>query len=121
MLIAVLLLAFNMVSCKDSNTSGGDDGTSQYITKKIAVVLPMQDGQETHWKRTLNQCAEDLKKAFKGQTVGISLEYEWYDEGTENISDLYYKLFTNTVGSHVTLFNATHYGNLYKDSIGEFL
>ncbi len=92
MLIAVLLLAFNMVSCKDSNTSGGDDGTSQYITKKIAVVLPMQDGQETHWKRTLNQCAEDLKKAFKGQTVGISLEYEWYDEGTENISDLSDKL-----------------------------
>ncbi len=92
MLIAVLLLAFNMVSCKDSNTSDGDDGTSQYITKKIAVVLPMQDGQETHWKRTLNQCAEDLKKAFKGQTVGISLEYEWYDEGTENISDLSDKL-----------------------------
>ncbi len=92
LLIAVLLLAFNMVSCKDSNTSGGDDGTSQYITKKIAVVLPMQDGQETHWKRTLNQCAEDLKKAFKGQTVGISLEYEWYDEGTENISDLSDKL-----------------------------
>ncbi len=92
LLIAVLLLAFNMVSCKDSNTSDGDDGTSQYITKKIAVVLPMQDGQETHWKRTLNQCAEDLKKAFKGQTVGISLEYEWYDEGTENISDLSDKL-----------------------------
>ncbi len=92
MLIAVLSLAFNMVSCKDSNTSDGDDGTSQYITKKVAVVLPMQDGQETHWKRTLNQCAEDLKKAFKGQPVGICLEYEWYDEATENISDLSDKL-----------------------------
>ena len=35
--------------------------------------------------------------------------------------DLYYKLFTNTVGSHVTLFNADYYGSLYKNNIGEFL
>ena len=91
LLIAALLLAFNMVSCKDDKTSGEEDA-SGYVIKKIAVVLPMQDGQEAHWKRTLKQCAEDLKKAYRGQSVGFSLEYEWYDEATENVDDLADKL-----------------------------
>ncbi len=92
LLIATLLLAFNMVSCKDNNASDGGDSTSQYITKKIAVVLPMQDGKEAHWKRTLEQCSSDLKKAYQGQTTGFNLVYEWYDEDNVNIEDLSDKL-----------------------------
>jgi len=38
-----------------------------------------------------------------------------------SLRDLYYKLFVNTVGSHVVLFNANNYGNIYKNDIGEFL
>jgi len=37
-----------------------------------------------------------------------------------SMRELYYKLFVNTVGSHVTLFNTYNFGNLYKDNIGEF-
>lgn len=91
LLIAIFLSALCMVSCKDDNTTEGGE-MSQYITKKVAVVLPMQDGQDVHWKRTLNQCTEDLKKAYAGQAVGFNLEYEWHDESTENMADLSEKL-----------------------------
>ena len=35
--------------------------------------------------------------------------------------DLYYRLFLNTVGSHVMMYNIENYGNLYTESIAEFL
>lgn len=35
--------------------------------------------------------------------------------------DLYYRLFINTVGSHVTLYNVENYGNIYHESMKEFL
>lgn len=35
--------------------------------------------------------------------------------------DLYYRLFINTVGSHVMVYNADHYGNLYTSDMSEFL
>lgn len=38
-----------------------------------------------------------------------------------SLRDLYYRLFQNTVGSHVCVFGADGYGNLYKSSMGEFL
>ncbi len=44
---------------------------------------------------------------------------------TENkavsLRDLYYRLFINTVGSHVTVYNAANYGNLYQSNISEFI
>lgn len=35
--------------------------------------------------------------------------------------DLYYRLFINTVGSHVMVYNASNYGNLYTSSMSEFI
>ena len=37
------------------------------------------------------------------------------------LRDLYYRLFINTVGSHVTLYNVDGYGNIYQESMKEFL
>ena len=37
------------------------------------------------------------------------------------LRDLYYRLFINTVGSHVTLYNVNGYGNIYQESMKEFL
>ncbi|MCH5217733.1 MAG: legumain [Muribaculaceae bacterium] len=37
-----------------------------------------------------------------------------------SLRDLYYRLFINTVGSHVMVYNAENYGNLYKTGTGEF-
>lgn len=35
--------------------------------------------------------------------------------------NLYYRLFINTVGSHVTVYNAPSFGNLYTTSMAEFI
>lgn len=35
--------------------------------------------------------------------------------------DLYYRLFINTVGSHVMVYNAGSYGNLYSSDMAEFI
>ena len=35
--------------------------------------------------------------------------------------DLYYRLFTNTVGSHVMVYNAPAYGNIYRETMREYL
>ena len=35
--------------------------------------------------------------------------------------DLYYRLFINTVGSHVMVYNAENYGNLYSANMSEFI
>ncbi len=35
--------------------------------------------------------------------------------------ELYYRLFINTVGSHVMVYNADNYDNLYKSNISEFI
>lgn len=44
---------------------------------------------------------------------------------TENkaiaMRDLYYRLFINTVGSHVMVYNADNYGNLYSADMSEFI
>ena len=37
------------------------------------------------------------------------------------MSDLYYKLARQTVGSHATVYNVTHYGNMHTNMVGEFL
>ena len=37
------------------------------------------------------------------------------------LRDLYYRLFTNTVGSHVMVYNAPAYGNIYRETMREYL
>lgn len=36
------------------------------------------------------------------------------------IADLYYRLFQNTVGSHVCIFGAERFGNLHQQTIAEW-
>ena len=38
-----------------------------------------------------------------------------------SMHDLYNRLFINTVGSHVMVYNADNYGNLYNSSMDEFI
>lgn len=38
-----------------------------------------------------------------------------------SMRDLYYRLFINTVGSHVMVYNSDNYGNLYTASMTEFI
>lgn len=91
-LAAALLIVLCALSCSDDKDGSNGSSQTQWLKKTVAVILPMDNGQEAHWKRTLNKCAEDLKAAFEGQEKGIELSYEWYDESTEDVAALCEKL-----------------------------
>ena len=86
-IIAWVMLLVVCVACNKESVVLPED-TVQWETRRVAVVLPMQNGLDIHWKRTLNQCADDLKQAFAMQQRGIALEYEWYDEDSEDLEQL---------------------------------
>lgn len=49
-----------------------------------------------------------------------TLEDELADNITVSLRDLYYKLFRNTVGSHVTIYNQKNFDNLFRCTLEEF-
>jgi hypothetical protein len=54
---------------------------------------------------------------------GFTRAFQEAIDETPNITmrDLYYKLARQTVGSHATVYNAEHYGNMYSNTMKEFL
>lgn len=46
---------------------------------------------------------------------------EFNADSSISIYNLYLKLFRNTLGSHVTIYNNFYYGNLHKENMGDFL
>ncbi len=72
---------------------------------------------------------EPSKADVKDPDMGIWLSngftrafQEAIDEDTDiSMRDLYYTLARRTVGSHATVYNATQYGNMYDNSISEYL
>ncbi len=71
---------------------------------------------------------ESSKADMKDPDMGIWLSngftrtfQETIDENTSiSMRDLYYTLALHTVGSHATVYNSAHYGNMYDNSIGEY-
>lgn len=72
---------------------------------------------------------EESKTAMKDSIMGIYLSngftrafQEQIDEDpTISLRDLYYVVARRTVGSHATVYNAENYGNLYRNTMSEYL
>lgn len=72
---------------------------------------------------------ETSKADIYNNTLGIWMSNQFtitlFEALLENrsisIRDLYYKLFINTVGSHVTIYNHKNYGNIYISTMEEYL
>ena len=72
---------------------------------------------------------EPSKADMKDPEMGIWLSngftrvfQETIDENPSiSIRDLYYTLARNTTGSHATIYNVEHYGNMFPNSLDEFL
>lgn len=86
-LVAAFSCLFTVVSCRDDNSPAATGGT-EWRKATVAVVLPLDEGMEGHWKRVLELCAANLHYAFDGRSVGIDLAFEWYDEESESLPDL---------------------------------
>ena len=76
-----------MVGCSNDDALSANDNRTWH-EHTIAVVLPMDNGLDAHWKRTLEWVATNLENAFSNQEEGIRLTYEWYDENTSDIKKL---------------------------------
>ncbi len=55
---------------------------------RVAVVLPLSDGQEDSWKQCLGFCTTYLTQAFCKTGLGVKLVFEWYDEQSDNLPDI---------------------------------
>ena len=74
------------------NSANADKGTE--ISYKVAVIFPMDSAYSIHLKQTEKLFSENLKKAFSSISTDTTfrLEIEWFDENSENISELSDKL-----------------------------
>lgn len=57
---------------------------------------------------------------FMSNRFTATLEDELANDITVSLRDLYYKLFRNTVGSHVTIYNQKNFDNLFRCTLEEF-
>lgn len=61
---------------------------SDLSVRKVAVVLPFENGLREQWGQCLELCNANLQMAFCYAGKGVNLQFEWYDESTENLIDL---------------------------------
>ena len=78
---------------------------SDLSERKVAVVLPFENGLREQWEQCLNLCNTNLQTAFCYAGMGVKLQFEWYDESTENLVALADKLvarkdITAVIGGH---------------------
>ena len=52
---------------------------------RVAVVLPLSDGQEAQWKQCLEICSDNLAEAFCKTGKGVRIVYEWYEEKSPDL------------------------------------
>ena len=72
-----IIIAIFLCACEHETVK---DDAPQYEVCRVAVVLPMEGGLETHWHNTLELCAQNLLLASQGLEKGVQIELEWYDE-----------------------------------------
>ncbi len=81
----ICLLCFCGCSDKDEPRPNDNKERTEHT---VAVVLPMGNGLDAHWKRTLGMFATNFERAFKNQDKAIKLNFEYYDESTTDIPKL---------------------------------
>ena len=92
----IFLLLILLCSCeKSSMIEGPSYGPSQWVTAKVAVVLPLsgENGDRARYERICRMFEDNVLKAQYNVEQGVKLQFEWYDENTENIRKLSNKFY----------------------------
>lgn len=83
-ILCILISVLSMFSCSREEL--------QYAwtveTRTVAVVLPMGDGLEEHWRRTARFYTDELRRAQTGSDRKLELRLEFYDESSPGLKDL---------------------------------
>lgn len=80
----LLLLPLLLIACQGRNTNQ----PTQAVTCRVAVILPMNDGLDAHWQRTLNLCVQNVLKATTSAGQPVDIRLEMYDELTCDLRTL---------------------------------
>ena len=82
-----------------------------------ALFVTAANGDETSKADVFNS---EMKVWMSNRFTSTFIE-QITDNKEVAMRDLYYRLFINTVGSHVMVYNAENYGNLYSANMSEFI
>ncbi|MGN0309372.1 MAG: C13 family peptidase [Bacteroides sp.] len=84
-------LLWAATACSDDDPSGNNSNSqTEWSVQKVAVVLPLTSSalDRTHYERTAEWFLNNFQQAQVGCDQGITIELEWHDEDTEDLSAL---------------------------------
>lgn len=87
LLFFIFFLMLFLTGCHDEEPTPGSVAKAR-IEKTVAVVLPMEGGLDAHWLRCLTLFEAGFERAFKDQDTEVKLNFELYDESTEDLEAL---------------------------------
>ena len=94
-------------------------GSVMSATEGIPGMLALTAANPTETSKA-DVYSTDLK-VWMSNRFTATLEDCIINSPSISLRDLYYKLFINTVGSHVMTYNVKNYGNIHRESMEEFL
>ena len=86
----LFILSLLLWSCGDNMESKPMQEPSEWITAKVAVVLPLsgENNDKERYERIFHMLEDNLTKAQLNTTQGVKLEFEWYDENSLDMNQL---------------------------------
>ena len=86
----LFILSLLLWSCGDNMESKPMQEPSEWITAKVAVVLPLsgENNDKERYERICHMFEDNLTKAQHNTTQGVKLEFEWYDENSLDMNQL---------------------------------
>lgn len=84
--LLALLFVFSLSACQKEEMT--QDADTNHKEVKVAVVLPLSNGMQKRWERTIGWALENMKAAQRDQERGVKLTIEWYDEDVVDIKKI---------------------------------
>ena len=88
LIFLAVMTAIGLFGCRDDAVVDNPYGDKTVVEKTVAVVLPYEQGLDAHWHRCLQLFSANFERAFKSQEKAVRLNFEYYDESTEDLAKL---------------------------------
>lgn len=85
--VLIFFGVFFLLGCEDRD-EGLNPVSTEELEHTVAVVLPLGNGLEKHWDRTLKFIGRNMDIAFEKQSSKVKIKYELFDENAKNLEDL---------------------------------